>query len=137
MSPACVENETEDGWLMVDAPPVPPFNAPEEKWVVTATGDQCRDKYVACQGDAAQEDDKENDEAESEAARQDDDCRSAVCGSEASHGTRSTTDSGGKIKNKKEVKKPVVNKKQREKNERKNAKKKKRLAPFCGRALYP
>ncbi|KAK7240563.1 hypothetical protein SO694_00057163 [Aureococcus anophagefferens] len=106
MSPACAENENEDGWMMVEAPAVPPLSAPEEKWVVTAAGTHCRDRY------------------------------SALCGSEASHGTKSTT-SAGEIKAR-AAKKPVVNKKKKEKNaQKKNNKKKKRLAPFCGRTLYP
>ena len=64
----------------------------------------------------------------------DDDCKSALCGSEASHGTKSTT-SAGEIKAR-AAKKPVVNKKKKEKNAQKNNKKKKRLAPFCGCLLY-
>ena len=48
MSPACAENENEDGWMMVEAPAVPPLSAPEEKWVVTAAGTHCRDRYVTC-----------------------------------------------------------------------------------------
>ena len=133
MSPACAENENEDGWMMVEAPAVPPLSAPEEKWVVTAAGTHCRDRYVTCLEGKENGDGDANNGAEP--SHVDDDCKSALCGSEASHGTKSTT-SAGEIKAR-AAKKPVVNKKQREKNERKNAKKKKRLAPFCGRALYP
>ncbi|KAH8072992.1 ATP-binding cassette sub-family A [Aureococcus anophagefferens] len=133
MSPACAENENEDGWMMVEAPAVPPLSAPEEKWVVTAAGTHCRDRYVTClEGKENGDGDANNGAGPNHV---DDDCKSALCGSEASHGTKSTT-SAGEIKAR-AAKKPVVNKKKKEKNAQKNNKKKKRLAPFCGRTLYP
>lgn len=124
-----MDSETDDGWLMVDAPRAPPANSPEEKWVLTAIEKSGRDKYLSPPGIETTE--KENADGDE---TQNDDCASALCGSEASHASKSTN-SEGKLKTR--AKKAIVTKKNKDKHKRK-----KKLAPFSGastrtRELYP
>ena len=118
MGPADLDSEVDDGWCLVEKPSAAPGSAApstEERWVVTPVENPCgRAKYVHVSTDAPRDAGGDEDD-------------SVVCGSEDS------AKSGGRARGSVRVaRKPCA-----AKQKTKGRPRKKKLAPFCGRTLYP
>lgn len=118
MGPAEVDSDLDDGWCLVEKPSGAAGSAApnaEERWVVTPVENPCgRATYVRVSGPG---------EAPRDAGDEND---SVACGSEDS------TKSGGR-QARTRTRKPCTGKTKTKSGRQR----KKKLAPFCGRTLYP